>query len=252
MARTIGLRAIAITDHETTLGVHPAQRAARGTGLIVVSGVEISTESTLGEVHILGYFVEPNGNGLEARLRQLREGRIERAQRMLAKLAALGMPLNWERVRELAAGESVGRPHIARAMLEQGYVSSIDEAFALYLGSQAPAYVARMRVTPAEAIRLIRQAKGVPVLAHPLHVNGLVPSLVKLGLQGLETSYTGYSPEEVHYLEEIARQHGLVPTGGSDFHGTDVTCGELGGATTPFATVELLRRRRPGAESSSA
>ncbi len=244
MARAIGLRAIAITDHETTLGVRPAQEAARGSGLTVVPGVEISTESSLGEVHVLGYFIELDGQGLEDRLRDLREGRLQRAQRMLAKLAAIGLPLSWDRVRELAAGESVGRPHVARAMLEKGYVSTIDEAFALYIGPQGPAYVERMRVTPPEAIGMVRRAHGVPVLAHPLQVVGLVPSLVKAGLQGLETSYTGYSVEEVQYLEAIARQHGLTSTGGSDFHGEGVTCGVLGGATVPFEVVDELRRRR--------
>lgn len=246
MARTIGLRAIAITDHETTLGVVPAQEAAQGTGLTVVPGVEISTESSLGEVHILGYYVEPNGRGLEHRLHELREGRLRRARTMLAKLAALGMPLEWERLRELAAGESVGRPHVARAMLEKGYVSSIDEAFALYLGPQGPAFVERMKVAPTEAMAMIRRAGGVPVLAHPLQVVALVPSLVKAGLQGLEASYTGYSAEEVQFLIDIARQHGLVPTGGSDFHGAGVTVGELGAATVPFETVLELRDRRPG------
>ncbi len=246
MARALGLRAIAVTDHETTLGVWPAQRAAAGSDLCVVAGVEISTESSQGEIHILGYFVERNGHGLEEKLEQLRQARVERAQRILRKLAALGLPLAWDRVRELAAGDSVGRPHIARAMLEKGYVSSIEEAFALYLGPQGPAYVARLRVTPTEAIAMIRKARGVPVLAHPLQVTGLVPSLAKLGLQGLETSYPGYSPEEIRYLDEIARHQGLVCTGGSDYHGPSVAGGDLGQATTPFATVAQLRARCPG------
>ena len=245
MARALGLCAIAITDHESTLGVGPAQRAAEGTELLIVPGVEISAESSLGEVHILGYFVEPEGNGLARRLHELREARVGRARKMVDKLAALGLPLSWERVRELAGGESVGRPHIARALLERGYVSSIEEAFALYIGSKGPAYVDRMRVTPAEAINLIRQAQGVPVLAHPLQIAGVVPSLVQMGLQGMETSYSGYSAEEVRYLEEIARQYGLVTTGGSDYHGPDVPIA-LGEATAPCETVELLRQRKPG------
>lgn len=252
MARALGLRAIAITDHESTLGVGPAERAARGTGLDVVPGVEISTESSMGEVHILGYFVEPEAGGLDDRLREMREGRVERARRMLSKLAALGMPLDWERVRELAAGESVGRPHVARAMIERGYVSSADEAFALYLGAGRPAYVSRLKVTPAQTIAWIQGAHGVPVLAHPLQVTDLVPALSKSGLQGLEASYTGYSPEEVRYLTDLAGRYGLVATGGSDFHGSDIVCGELGAATTAYATVEQLRRRRPRANGNGA
>lgn len=193
---------------------------------------------------MLGYFLEPSGNGLEERLRKLREGRVERARRMLDKLAALGLPLEWERVRQLAAGESVGRPHVARAMVEKGYVSSMDEAFALYIGSNGPAYVARLRVTPAEAIAMIRHAHGVPVLAHPLRVSDIAAPLKKVGLQGLEATYPGYTPEEVRYLQQAARQNGLVATGGSDFHGADVMAVELGAATVPFETVEELRQRR--------
>ena len=245
MARALGLRAIAITDHDSTLGIPPAEKAARGTGLEVVPGVEISAESAVGEVHILGYFVKPEADGMEAKLRQVREARLERARRIVARLAALGIPVDWERVRELAAGESVGRPHVARAMVERGYVSSTDEAFALYLASGRPAYVPRLKVTPPEAIAWIRSARGVPVLAHPLQATDLVPALRKAGLEGLEASYTGYSPEEVRYLTDLAARYGLVATGGSDFHGPDMACGELGAATTPYATVEELRRRRP-------
>ncbi len=252
MARTLGLRAIAITDHESTQGVGPAERAARGTGLAVVPGVEISTESALGEVHILGYFVEPESHDLEARLREIREARVLRARRMVERLAALGMPLNWERVRQLAAGESVGRPHIARALLEQGYVASTEQAFALYIGTGGPAYVSRLKVTPAEAIALIRSARGVPVLAHPLQVTELVPALARAGLKGLEASYTGYSAEEVRFLEDTARRHGLIATGGSDFHGPDVGCGELGAATAPYDVVEQLRCQRPGGNGGQA
>lgn len=245
MARAMGLRAIAITDHESTLGIAAAQRAARGANLEVVPGVEISAESHSGEVHVLGYFVEPEANGLEERLSQVREARLARARRIVERLAALGMPLDWERVRQLAAGESVGRPHLARAMVERGYVSSVDEAFALYLASGRPAYVPRLKVSPAEAMAWITRAKGVPVLAHPLQIADLVPALRKAGLQGLEANYPGYSPEEVRYLTGLAQRYGLVVTGGSDFHGLDLVCGELGAATTDYATVEQLRRRRP-------
>jgi len=244
MARTLGLCAIAITDHETTLGAWPAIRAATGTGVVVVPGVEISTESSQGEIHILGYFVEPNGQGMEERLAELRDARVGRARRMLAKLAALGMPLSWERVRELAAGDSIGRPHIARAMVERGYVSSIEEAFALYIGSQGPAYVDRLRVPPTDAISLIRGAHGVPVFAHPLQATAILPSLVDAGLQGLEVYYPGYSPEEVHFLEDLADRYGLVRTGGSDYHGPRIAGGTLGEATAPFAAVAELRARK--------
>lgn len=252
MARTLGLRAIAVTDHETTLGAWPASRAAANTGLVVVPGVEISTESPQGEIHVLGYFLEPNGHGMEERLAELRDARVGRARRILAKLAALGMPLSWERVRELAAGDSVGRPHIARAMVEKGYASSIEQAFALYIGSQGPAYVDRLRVSPGEAIALIRGALGVPVIAHPLQVSAIVPSLAEAGLQGIEIYYPGYSADEVRFLEELAGRYGLVRTGGSDFHGPCIAGGALGETTAPFAAVAALRARKPAHVSSQA
>jgi predicted metal-dependent phosphoesterase TrpH len=251
MARALGLRAIAITDHETTLGAEPARQAAEGSGLCVVPGVEISTEAPLGEVHMLGYFVEP-GNGLESRLQELREGRVVRARKMVQRLAALGMPLAWEHVREYAAGDSVGRPHIARAMVEKGYVADTDEAFALYIGSRGPAYVPRLRVAPVEAIRMICEAGGVPVLAHPLYAVSVVHNLARAGLQGLETSYPGYSEEEVRSLARIAARYGLVQTGGSDFHGPEISSIELGAATVPYETVQELRRRRPQAGRCAA
>ena len=244
MARNCHLRAIAITDHETTLGNRPAQRAAEGSGLIVVAGVEISTESALGELHILGYLIDPEADRLEGRLAELRQGRLKRAQEMLARLAAVGMPLDWEHVRRLAAGESVGRPHVARAMVERGYVATTDEAFALYIGHNGPAYVPRLRVLPTEAIAMIRRARGVAVLAHPLQVYPIVPELARAGLQGLETSYAGYSTEEVSFLEEVARRNGLICTGGSDFHGPAISAVEMGAATAPFATVGELERLR--------
>ncbi len=249
MARALGLRAIAITDHETTVGAQPAQRAAEGTGLTVIPGVEISTETSLGELHMLGYYIEPR-DGLEAKLHELREGRVLRAQRMVQRLAALGMRLEWEHVRELAAGESVGRPHIARALVERGYVENTDQAFALYIGSGGPAYVPRLRVTPLESIKMIRQAGGVPVVAHPLYVAAIVPELVKAGLQGLEASYPGYSEEDMLYLRQMAEKYGLAQTGGSDFHGPDVSPIEMGAATAPAEVVGELLARRPAGRAS--
>ncbi|MER3457670.1 MAG: hypothetical protein C4309_02600, partial [Chloroflexota bacterium] len=156
-----GLTAIALTDHDTTDGVAEAQTAARDTGLEVIAGVEINTESEDGDVHFLGYFVRPDDAAFQAQLATLRNARLGRARLMVEKLARLGLPLDWERVQAIAGEGAVGRPHVARALLERGYITTISEAFEKYIGHEGPAYVPRYRLTPEEAIAVIRAAGGV-------------------------------------------------------------------------------------------
>lgn len=245
MALKIGLRAVGITDHDTTEGVAEAIQAARGTSLEVISGVEISTDISRSEVHILGYFVAHRDRGLSNVLARFRVSRLERAHRMIDKLTRIGMPLDWKYVRELASGESIGRPHIAQALLARQYVSSIDEAFRLYIGRNRAAYVDRYKLSPAAAIQTILAAGGLPVLAHPLHVGHLVPELAGNGLVGLEAYYTGYTPDDTTFLLDLAAQYGLLVTGGSDFHGREVQQRhELGGVPVPETVVEGLRAYR--------
>jgi predicted metal-dependent phosphoesterase TrpH len=161
---------------------------------------------------------------------------------MLSKIAALGFPLQWEMVAKSAGGGTVGRPHIAQAMLEMGYVASTDEAFALYIGRNGPAYVERYKLSPSEAVSMIKEARGLPVLAHPLKVTHFLPSLVEQGLVGLEVYYTGYSAEDIRKLTGLARKFGLIPTGGSDFHGPGVLdTVEIGGIWVPAESVKRLR-----------
>ncbi len=245
MALKIGLTAVGITDHDTTEGVAEAIQAARGTSLEVISGVEISTDISRSEVHILGYFVAHRDPELCKVLARFRLSRLERAQRIIDRLSQLGMPLEWEHVRQLASGESIGRPHIARAMLERQYVSSIDEAFRLYIGRYRAAYMDRYKLSPTAAVQTILAAGGLPVLAHPLYVSHLVPELARRGLAGLEAYYTGYTPDDTSFLLDLATQHGLVATGGSDFHGREVQEGHrLGGVPVPATVVERLRAYR--------
>lgn len=236
------LLAIAITDHDTTDGIDEALEAARGTGLEVIPGVEISCDIPRQELHILGYYIDHHEPILEEKLRTFRQSRLHRAKAMLDKLAALGFPLEWEAVTELAGGSSVGRPHIAQAMVKMGYVASTDEAFDLYIGRNGPAYVERYKLSPLEAVSLIKEAQGLPVLAHPLEVTQFVPSLVEGGLVGLEVYYNGYSPEDMQELANLARKYDLIPTGGSDFHGPDVLdTVEMGGVEVPVESWERLR-----------
>ena len=237
-----GLSAIAITDHDTLGGIAEALAAARGTWLEVIPGVEISTDGPSTEVHILGYFVDQDNATLNRWLHDFQDSRLERARRILARLSRLGLPVNLGRVEEMANGGSVGRPHIAGAMVERGYVSSVHEAFDRYIGRNRPAYVPRLKVTPAEAIELVRGARGVPVLAHPRLIRELVPGLAAHGLEGIEAYYVGYSHEDTDELIALARQHGLITTGGSDFHGEDIKPeSRLGGVAVPAQTLDSLR-----------
>jgi len=242
MALERGLVVISITDHESTEGLEPALKTAKGTSLEIIPGVEISTDLPKREAHLLGYYIDYHHPHLQQELRLLRRSRRERAKGMIAKLAGLGMPLEWEEIIRLAGNGSIGRPHIAQAMVKRGYVASTDEAFVNYIGRNGPAYVERYRLTPEEATHLIKEAGGLPVLAHPANVLDLLPRLVKEGLVGLECYYTGYSAEQMQDLAALAQKYGLIPTGGSDFHGQSVfPAAELGGVWVPLESVERLR-----------
>ncbi len=223
LAASLGLEFIAITDHDSVEGVATAQAAAKAyPNLMVIPGVEISTDIPYGEVHILGYFIDYNDPGLKCTLEKLRNSRLGRAQKMVAKLAKLGIHIELERVLELAAGASVGRPHIAQVMLEGGYIASRQEAFANYIGRNGPAYAEREKMTPVEAVELVTKVGGLPVLAHPAEnkaLETLLPRLKKARLVGLEVYYNDYSPEVIERLAEVASRHGLIPCGGSDYHG---------------------------------
>ncbi len=249
MALDAGLSAVAITDHDTVDGVEEAVAAAAGTGLTIIPGVEISADLRQGEAHILGYYLNTGNTELADLLATLRRSRWERGKRMVEKLGALGMPVSWDRVAAIANGGAVGRPHVARALIEAGHVSSVQDAFARYIGREGPAYVDRYKLTPVEVTQAVLRWGGLPVLAHPSFVpdlEGLLPRLVAAGLVGLECYYTGYPPEVTAGLIRLTRTNGLVATGGSDFHGRSVVAGAvLGSVGVPYSVVEELEARRP-------
>lgn len=223
-AKAHGLECIAVTDHDSTNGLEEALEEGQKLGMQVIPGIEMSTDIPRAEVHILGYFIRYQDETFQGILKQLREGRRDRAEKMLAKLAEMGLPLPLDRVLEVAGQGSIGRPHIAEVMVEMGYVSSMVEAFTNYIGRNAPAYVERYKLTPTDAVGLVRQVGGLPVLAHPAEVltlYQLLPRLIEAGLVGLEAYYFGYSPETVEGLLVLADEHGLIPTGGTDFHRVD-------------------------------
>lgn len=244
-AAGLGLAVIALTDHDTTDGIAPAQAAAADfPGLRVIPGVELSADFAQGEVHILGYFVDDTHKELRAGLEAMRNSRSERAREMIGKLDNLGIHIEWLRVQEIAGSGSIGRPHLALAMLEKGYVGSFREAFTNYIGRGAPAYAERRKVTPLEAVELILLAGGLPVLAHPLFINdwrAMVVELKGAGLVGIEAYYDSYTPQEIDSLLVMAEKHGLITTGGSDFHGIDAGIETaLGGVNVPVEVVESM------------
>ncbi len=163
---------------------------------------------------------------------------------MVAKLGNLGIHIEWQRVQEIAGGSSLGRPHIAQAMLEKGYIASIKEAFTKYISRSGPAYVEREKMTPVEAVALILRATGLPVLAHPLTINNLETMIIELkaaGLVGIEAYYNGYTADEINRLVSLAKRHGLIATGGSDYHGIDASTETMiGGADVPMESAERL------------
>lgn len=217
-----GLRVIAITDHDTTAALEEALETARlYPGLTVIPGIEFSTDIPGTEVHLLAYFIDHRSPALQEVLARFRQGRVERARRMVERLAQLGYPLEWDRVVALAGEASLGRPHIALAMVEKGYVATPKEAFERFLGRNGPAYVEREKLPPEEAVRLALRFHGLPVLAHPNEVQGVeevLPPLVRAGLVGLEVYYGNYDGATQQRLLALAHHYHLLPTGGSDYH----------------------------------
>jgi predicted metal-dependent phosphoesterase TrpH len=218
-----GVRVMALTDHDTSEGLPEAfAAAARHSDFTLIPGIEMSTDVPGSEVHILGHFINWRDETFERKLVALRESRLGRARKMVERMAELGKPVTWERVRSFAGEGAVGRPHIARALVEAGHVGTVNEAFDLYLSRNGPAYVERERLTPNEVVEILTSVQGLPTLAHPRELENLEELLATLkatGLVGMEVYYQDYAPDEVERLRVLAQQFGLIPLGGSDYHG---------------------------------
>ncbi len=245
-ASEAGLRVLALTDHDTTNGIAEAAEAARKLDIDFIPGLELNTDTSGGEVHVLGYFPEFERPAFQAVLKILRDARARRGQRMVELLNEHGISISWERVREIAQG-TVGRPHVARALMEAGYVQSIGEEFDRYIGKGCIGYVPRYHLSPVDATRLIDSANGLPVIAHPLTLPGLptlrewLPELCAAGMVGLETYYGPYTEADERELRALAHEYNLIPTGGTDFHGPGIHPTPLGGRHVPYEAVERLK-----------
>ncbi len=248
-----GLRFLAVTDHDSTEGLPEAMAAAEShRPLEILPGIEINCDVEGAEIHILGYFMDWQAPWFQDFCREQRRERRARVHRIAERLAALNMPIDAEEVFALVKEGSAGRPHVAQVMMAHGYVKSVREAFDKYLGSGKPANVPRKKLTPEDAVRLLRKAGGVPVFAHPglADRDALIPGLIAAGLMGIECYYTEHSAGQRATYVELCHDHGLVATGGSDFHGPKVRAAILGSPSVPLSTVEELRAKAPASRSS--
>ena len=218
-----GVHTLALTDHDTTEGLPEAQAAAEAAGLRLLSGIELSVDLDGADAHLLGFGFDTGHGPLQAYLSEQREGRVGRMKRMVRVLGEHGVTIDAERVQAIAGDASVGRPHVARALVEAGYVGSVADAFGTWLGDGKPAHITRDRLTPGEAIALLHEAGGVAFIAHPIYLGddygAKVHALAALGLDGVETYYKFYDAETVATHEALSARLGLARSGGSDYHG---------------------------------
>jgi len=240
-----GVRVLAVTDHDSTDGLRDAiDEATRHPPLTIVPGLEINCDVPGAEVHILGYYVDTEAAWFQDFLREQRVERAARVHRIAARLAELGMPIDPAEVFALVKEGSAGRPHVAQVMVQRGYVTSVREAFDRYLHTNGPANVPRRRLTPADAVRLIRRARGVPVFAHPglADRDALIPELIEAGLLGIEAIYAEHSAAQTAHYKDLCRAHRLVATGGSDYHGErSGRTNQLGHPPVPMSVWEELK-----------
>jgi predicted metal-dependent phosphoesterase TrpH len=252
LAKSKGLEALAVTDHDTLAGLAEARRAGRERGIEVEAGIELGVEHK-GRFHLLGYAFDPENAALNDRLTYIQDFRANRNRKMVEKMRAYGLDITWEEVEAEAGGDLIARPHMALALKRKGIVATTQEAFDLYLKDGGPCHVPKIKMTDEEAISLLLGAGGVPVMAHPLTLNlgfgdeleAELRRLKRLGLGGVEVYYSSHGPEETAALSGIADRLGLVKTGGSDFHGEpkpNVRLGEvIDGGPLPYALLDALR-----------
>lgn len=216
-----GLTTIAITDHDVVIGIEPARQKGHELGVDIIPGIELTTEAWNTEIHILGYYIDINSQELLGTLSKVQKGREDRVYKICAKLDKLGIKLDPAQVFEIAGHKAAGRPHVARALIANGSIKTFKEAFNKYIGFNGPAYESHYKLSPQEAVQLVKAAGGIPVFGHPA-VSGCddkIPELVQAGLRGIEAHYPSHDRSQTQHYLSLAEKNGLLVTGGSDYHG---------------------------------
>jgi predicted metal-dependent phosphoesterase TrpH len=244
-----GVTTMALSDHDATDGVDIAQHVGQELGIRVIPALELSTDLPGASIHILGLFVDHEDPVFQATLREFRAARLERAEQMVNALNRLGAPISLERVFEIAGEGSVGRPHVAQALLEAGHIQTIDEAFERFIGRNGPAYFEGFRLEPDDGIKLIHDVGGLASWAHPNELDGrdwrdFLPAVLAAGVDGLEAYYSkDYPPEVQQSLLDACQEHDLVPTVGSDYHGFGTLMAPPGSVASPPDLLDRLEAR---------
>ena len=245
-AHAVGIRTMSVTDHDTMAGVQPATQAARRLGMTVIPGIEITTVHRGKDVHMLAYFLAEDAPGLQELLSSQRRQRVERAMEIAARLAGLGAPIDVQPFIDAASapgGKAIARPQIAQALIAAGHVSSVQEAFDRFLAEDSPAYVPHRGASPADVVALIQTRGGVASLAHPGYrpQDDIIPGLVEAGMRAIEAFHSSHDEAATAHYLALAARHGLVVTGGSDYHGEGTRRAEFFGVVhLPDAHFEAL------------
>lgn len=246
IAKERGLSAVGIVDHDAVGGIEPALRKGKEVGIEVLPAVELSCLVGDSDIHIIGYYIDYKNKKLNNILSDIQNKRLERAKKIVEKLANQGAEVEIERVLELAGNGAVGRPHIAQALLEKGHITCYDEAFWKYIGYHCPAYVPKEKFSPKETIKLIRDFHGIPILAHPMSYNNraIINFIIDQGVKGLEFWRPDHNDNDRRYLTNLVKTHNLLTTGGTDCHGGRKGKILIGEIKIPYQYVEELKRAR--------
>ncbi|MEK7399788.1 MAG: PHP domain-containing protein [Candidatus Poribacteria bacterium] len=237
-----GLSTISITDHDMLDGIEPALAAGKRHNVEIIPGLEISAEHDNDEIHILGYFIDWQNQALNERLQIFRNARHERALKMMDKLKQLGVHIDHNDVFRITELDYVGRPHLAAAIVQNGYAETISDAFNKFLGNNAPAYIPKSAFSSSEAIKMILDSDGIPVWGHPGTLkHDVLKELISYGLMGIEAYYSYHSNQLTDYYCNLSRENNLLITGGSDFHGFENSRRALGEIKLPYEYVEELK-----------
>ncbi|MCX6151908.1 MAG: PHP domain-containing protein [Ignavibacteriales bacterium] len=243
-AKQLGLDIISITDHDNLSAIAEATEIGKQIGVEVISGVEISTDLEDKEVHLLGYFINIENEEFQKYLSFFRQERYNRAQRIVKKLNNIGVALSFDHVMSIAMNSAVGRPHIANALLEAGYVNSFYDAFDRYIGNNCPAFERKIHVSPQSALKLINDADGLSFIAHPGFIQErILTSLINFGLDGIEVLHPSHNPSQIKFYRGIVNEYCLLASGGSDFHGGKRGDEDnFGKFTIPFSDLEAMKK----------